>query len=218
MIVKTKLNVSFLCFAILLIIFVSSSGCGTHSSVKVKLKKEFDLSVKPKVAVLDFKKDSSTKVKESKPFVAGLFLNPDAGAIIAKIFSNELESFPLVNMLSRKSVVKILETSVYDKMEDINREDFGEVAKLLGVDAIITGTFTRFGFLYPTIVPRIMLKFTVEYYEAATDSVVWVAKVKDYSSREVDERVLARKRVKNVLEKLEKVLNKANVNKIDKWY
>lgn len=180
------------------------AGCATHTRTEIKVINEFDQSEKPKVAVLDFKPDLSIKEKKSKPFVAGLFNNPDAGHMLANIFSQELSKSDLFVVVGRKDVIKKLEESGYNRINGI--DDYSSLGKILGVDAIITGTFKRFGFLYPTIVPRILVKFYAEYIDLKTTNKIWSVRIKDQSSTEVDERDLARKQIKEAIKRLEKRL------------
>ncbi len=206
-IMKLKIFVKSLFCLLLLISAINFSGCSSNSGVKVKLFNNYDRSVPPNLAVLDFKEAAAADEKSSIPFVVGLFLNPDAGPILAKIFSQEMANAELAAVIDRRTMVKKLKESGYENMLEIKGEDYEDVAKLLGADAIMCGEYKRFGFLYPTMIPRMVVKFSVEYYDLKSNSIVWRAKVKDQSSRDTDERDLARKRIQKVLKRLKRKLS-----------
>ena len=201
---KSKKLLFIVSVAILPICFLCFQGCATHTTAKIEVINEFDQSKKQKVAVLDFKPNFAKKEKDSKPFVVGLFNNPEAGYLLANIFSHELAVSGLFDVVDRKNVIKKLETSGYNDVNSIN--DYGSVGKVLDVDAVITGTFKRFGFIYPTIIPRIIVKFNTEYIDLKTNKEIWHIRIKGQSSAEADERDLARKYIKEAIIELGKKL------------
>lgn len=196
-----------LCFGIALTYLFCFSGCASHKTPRIRIFDQIGQSVKPKVAVLKFRQILIKKDNNKKPFVTGVFTNPNAGYFLANIFSQELSESGLFSVLDRSDVIKILKKEGMDETEDINKENYGKFGKALGVDAIITGTVKKFGFLYPTIIPRVVVKFNVEYIDIKTNSIIWTAGIKDKSSSEIDERDLARKHIKKAIKNLKRKLN-----------
>ncbi|MGR3220739.1 MAG: CsgG/HfaB family protein, partial [Candidatus Anammoxibacter sp.] len=176
MVVGLKERLPVVYAAILLICFLCFQGCATHTAVKIEVINELDQSKKQKVAVLDFKPDLVKKKNGSKPFVVGLFNNPDAGYLLANMFSQELSVSDMFDVVDRQTVIEKLEASGYSDVKSIT--DYGTVGKILEVDAIITGTFKRFGFIYPTIIPRIIVKFNTEYIDLKTNKRIWHLRIK----------------------------------------
>ena len=204
MVIKSKKRLALVYVAILPIVFLCFQSCATHIAVKIEIINEIVQSKKQKVAVLDFKPNLAKKEKDSKPFVVGLFNNPEAGYLLANIFSHELAASDLFDVVGREDVIEKLKASGYNDVNTIN--DYGSVGKILDVDAVITGTFKRFGFIYPTIIPRIIVKFNTKYIDLKTNKEIWHIRVKGQSSAETDERDLARKYIKEAIIELEKKL------------
>ncbi len=207
---RLKQSIIFACFCALLISVVGFSGCSSHSSssAKVRVFGAFEGPFKPKVAALEFRRDSGGKKKGARTAIAGLFTNPDAGKIIANMFTNELTKSELFIVLDQETVRKRLKKSGYKDIQNIERSEYKELKKILNVDAIVTGTYKRFGFLYPTMIPRIMVKFYAEYIDIETGDILWSIRVKDYSSSDRDERDLARRKIARAVNNLKFKLQK----------
>ena len=222
---KQKLEklLSVVCFAVFLIFTLYLSGCAVRTNTKVDVVNRFNHSVKPVVAVLDFQPDVSEKdknkdknknedkesdkkeEKDGKPFVAGLFNNPDAGNVIANTFSQELSKSELFTVVKRDDVKKALnQLGLVQGISDV--KGYFTLGEALGVDALIIGTYKRFGFLYPTIVPRIWIKFYAEYMDLNTKQKIWHIFIKGQSSAVTDERDFARQRINDAIKQLEKKL------------
>lgn len=204
-----RLRVTLISIAAALTALCASAGCVVQSRPDIILAKtfdqsRFDQSRRPVVAVLDFVPDPSIKKREAKPFVAGLFNNPAAGSMIANIFSQELSESDIFPVMDRSEIAEKLESAGYEAT-DINT-DLDAIKTVLGSDAVIIGTFKRFGFLYPSILPRVLIKFYAEYYDLRTNSKIWSVRIKRESSSENDERVLARKYIKEAVKALEEKL------------
>lgn len=221
---KLKKWLSVICFAVILIFSLYLSGCAVQTSTKVDVVNRFNNSAKPVVAVLNFEPDVADKDKnkdkekdkskdndngeeddDSKPFVAGLFNNPDAGNVLANIFSQELSKSELFTVVNRNDVKKALnQLGISRDISDV--EGYFTLGKALGVDALVTGTYKRFGFLYPTIVPRIWIRLYAEYIDLNTKQKIWHVFIKGQSSAVTDERDFARARINDAIKQLEKKL------------
>ena len=178
------------------------AGCSNNLRTKVRVVSRFSSVQKPTVAVLDFTHVESKKKK--KPFVAGLFSNPGASYIIPDILSRELAKSDMFNVIDRAIIRETLKDPQFNNIESF--DDFKALAAIFGADAIVSGTFKRFGFLYPTIIPRMMVMFNAEYVDIKSKQTIWYIKIKAQSSKDLDERDLTRKQIKSALEGLRKKL------------
>ena len=195
---------------LLLIPFFGMAGCSNNLRTKVRVVSSFDKSQKPTVAVLNFTHEESKKKK--KPFVAGLFSNPGASYIIPDILSRELLESGMFNVVDREVIREKLNDPQFSNIESF--DDYKALAATFGADAIVVGTFKRFGFLYPTIIPRMMVMFNAEYVDIKSTQTIWYIKIKAQSSKDLDERDLARKQIKSAIEGLKKKLGN-HVGKVD---
>jgi len=201
-------RISFSRFVIILLLisFFGIAGCSNELRTKVRVVSPFNRTQKPTVAVLDFEHEKSEKKK--KPFVAGLFSNPGASYIIPNILSRELSNSGMFNVVDRQVIMEKLKEPQYSNMEGF--EDYKALAETFGADAIIVGTFKRFGFLYPTIIPRMMVMFNAEYVDIKSTRTIWYIKVKAQSSKDLDERDLARKQIIEAIDGLKEKLGRTD--------
>lgn len=189
-----------------LIIILYISGCAANTSIKVNIFKQPDLIGITNAAVFRFEEDASIKDKATKKGIIGIYTNPQAGDILARIFSQELAESGLFSVIDRGDVQKQLKAIGLDETRGIQKNDYDVLKNSMGINAIIIGTFKEFGFLYPTIVPRTIVKFNAVCMDIDTGKPVWSIKVADQSSSEKDERLLARNHIKRAINELKKNL------------
>ena len=202
----SRISFSRFVIILLLISFLGIAGCSNELRTKVRVVSEFNRTEKPTVAVLDFEHEKSKKKK--KPFVAGLFSNPGATYIIPNILASELSKSGMFNVVDRAVIMETLKDPQYDNLEGF--EDYKALAAVFGADAIVVGTFKRFGFLYPTIIPRMMVAFNAEYVDIKSTQTIWYIKVKAQSSKDLDERDLARKQIIEAIDGLKEKLGRTD--------
>ncbi len=197
------------------ILFLLLSGCASVNMFsKVDVNKDFPHDEIQKVAVIMFE----APVDEKKNYMlsklsAKTTIDANAGAILSSITARELEKWGKYIVVNRKAVDEELKLKKLKKEDLLNKQNFLNLGKQLGADAIVVGDIERFGVSYRALssglfVAPIVTKvsFTVRCVDVTTNESIWTAKIKGNSAAD-NERALASKLISKAFEELRTKFN-----------
>ena len=197
------------------ILFLLLSSCASVNMFsKVDVNKDFPQDEIQKIAVIMFevpvdeKKDSMFSKLSPKTII-----DKNAGAILSSITARELEKWGKYIVVNRKAVDEELKLKKLKKENLLHTQNYLNLGKQLGADAIVVGSIDHFGVFYRALssglfVTPIVTKvsFTVRCVDVITNETIWTAKIKGNSAVD-NERALASKLITESLEKLRIKLN-----------
>ena len=197
------------------ILFLLLSSCASvNMSSKVDVNKDFPHDEIQKVAVITF----DAPVDENKNSMlsklsAKTTIDANAGAILSSITARELEKWGKYIVVNRKAVDEELKLKKLKKEDLLNKQNFLNLGKQLGADAIVVGNIENFGVSYRALssglfVAPIVTKvsFTVRCVDVTTNETIWTAKIKGNSAVD-NERALASKLISKAFEELRTKFN-----------
>jgi len=197
------------------ILFLLLSSCASvNMTSKVDVNKDFPHDEIQKIAVIMFeapvdKKKGSMLSKLS----AKTTIDANAGAILSSITARELEKWGKYIVVNRKAVDEELKLKKLKKEDLLNKQNFLNLGKQLGADAIVVGSIENFGISYRALssglfVSPIVTKvsFSVRCLDVTTNESIWTAKIKGNSAVD-NERTLASKLISKAFEELRTKLN-----------
>jgi len=197
-------------YVILFLLLSSCSSVNMFSEVDVN--KNFPHDEIQKIAVIMFempvdeKKDSILSTLSAKTTI-----DADAGAILASLTARELEKWGKYLVINRKAVEEELKRL---KKEDLlHAQNYLNLGKQLGADAIVVGKIESFGVSYRALSSGVFIapivtkiSFIVRCVDVTTNETIWTAKIKGNSAVD-NERALASKLIIESFEKLRTELN-----------
>ena len=197
------------------ILFLLLSSCASVNMFsKVDVNKDFPHDEIQKIAVITFevpideKKDSILSKVSAKTTI-----DANAGAILSSITARELEKWGKYIVVNRKAVDEELKLKKLKKEDLLNKQNFLNLGKQLGADAIVVGNIENFGVSYRALssglfVAPIVTKvsFTVRCVDVTTNETIWTAKIKGNSAVD-NERALASKLISKAFEELRTKFN-----------
>ena len=199
-------------YVILFLLLSSCSSVNMFSEVDVN--KNFPHDEIQKIAVIMFempvdeKKDSILSTLSAKTTI-----DADAGAILASLTARELEKWGKYLVINRKAVEEELKLKRLKKEDLLHAQNYLNLGKQLGADAIVVGKIESFGVSYRALSSGVFIapivtkiSFIVRCVDVTTNETIWTAKIKGNSVVD-NERALASKLIIESFEKLRTELN-----------
>ena len=199
-------------YVILFLLLSSCSSVNMFSEVDVN--KNFPHDEIQKIAVIMFempvdeKKDSILSTLSAKTTI-----DADAGAILASLTARELEKWGKYLVINRKAVEEELKLKRLKKEDLLHVQNYLNLGKQLGADAIVVGKIESFGVSYRALSSGVFIapivtkiSFIVRCVDVTTNETIWTAKIKGNSAVD-NERALASKLIIDSFEKLRTKLN-----------
>ena len=197
------------------ILFLLLSSCASvNMTSKVDVNKDFPQDEIQKVAVIMFeapvdeKKDSMLSKVSAKTII-----DANAGTILSSMTARELEKWGKYIVVNRKAVEEELKLKKLKKEDLLHTQNYLNLGKQLGADAIVVGNIERFGISYRAMSSGMFMSpiitkvsFTVRCVDVITNETIWTAKIKGSSAVD-NERALASKLITESFEKLRIKLN-----------
>ncbi len=197
------------------ILFLLLSSCSSVNMLsKVDVNKDFPHDEIQKIAVIMFempvdeKKDSILSTLSAKTTI-----DADAGAILASLTARELEKWGKYLVVNRKAVEEELRLKKLKKEDLLHTQNYLNLGKQLGADAIVVGKIESFGVSYRALSSGVFIapivtkiSFIVRCVDVTTNETIWTAKIKGNSVVD-NERALASKLIIESFEKLRTELN-----------
>ena len=181
---------------------------------KVDVNKDFPQDEIQKVAVIMFeapvdeKKDSMLSKVSAKTII-----DANAGTILSSMTARELEKWGKYIVVNRKAVEEELKLKKLKKEDLLHTQNYLNLGKQLGADAIVVGNIEHFGVSYRAMSSGMFMSpiitkvsFTVRCVDVITNETIWTAKIKGNSAVD-NERALASKLITESFEKLRIKLN-----------
>ncbi|MDP6923515.1 MAG: DUF799 family lipoprotein [Candidatus Scalindua sp.] len=197
------------------ILFLLLSSCASVNMFsKVDVNKDFPHDEIQKVAVIMFEAPVDEN-KDSMPskLSAKTTIDANAGAILSSITARELEKWGKYIVVNRIAVKEEMKLKKLKKDDLLHKQNFLNLGKQLGADAIVVGKIESFGVSYRAMssgmfISPIVTKvsFTVRCVDVTTNETIWTAKIKGSSTTD-NERALASKLIIESFEKLRTKLN-----------
>ncbi len=192
--------------------FLLLASCAAIDKIaEVDVNEGFPHDEIQKIAVIMF--ETPVDEKKGTMFSSKTAITPDAGAILASMTARELAKWGKYVVVSRKELEEEL------KMKNLKEEDFLyaqnylDLGKQLGVDAVVVGTIEGFGIVYrpkstgmflSSLVTKI--SFTAKCVDVTTNEIIWTVKIKA-SSAEDNERALSSRLIAEAFETLKIKIN-----------
>ena len=194
------------------VLFLLLTSCAAIDAVsKVDINENFPHDEIQKIAVIMF--ETSVDEKKGTTFFSKSSIDPNAGAILASMTARELAKMGKYIVVNRKAVEEELKLKKLKKEDLLHSQNYLNLGKLLGADAIVVGSIERFGvsyratsggmFMSPIITK---VSFTVRCVDVITNETIWTVKIKDNSAID-NERTLASKLLSEAFETLKTKLN-----------
>ncbi len=183
-----------------LLVFLYCTGCSTTSKsiLDVNLSDSFH-QIKT-IAVLRFD-DKSIQAEGVQGFIVQSIPNPDAGEMLADIFSNELSRISAYTVLTRTEVQDKVRAGGVKEKNLAGQKDFAAIQKTLKVDAIVIGKIDTFGIKNMPIYERGTVAFSAECIDVRNGNVVWSIEI-DKSEPYKNELELAKETIRKLMEEL----------------
>ncbi len=197
------------------IFFLLLSSCASvNMATKVDVNKDFPHEEIQKIAVIMF--ETSVDEKEDS-MLSGLsaktVMDAKAGTILASMTARELAKWGKYIVVNRKAVEEVLKLKKLKKEDLLYTQNYLNLGKQLGTDAIVVGSIEHFGVSYRAMssglfFSPIMTKvsFTVRCVDVITNETIWTVEIKGSSAID-NERALASKLISESFEKLRIKLN-----------
>lgn len=199
-------------YAVLFLLLSSCAAVGTGSNININ--ESFPHDEIQKIAVLMF--ETSEDEKKGSMFSklsSKSLLDANAGAILSSMTARELEKWEKYIVINRKAVEEELKFKKLKKEDLLHAQNYLNLGKQLGVDAIVIGKIEHFGVSYRAMssglfVSPILSKvsFTVRCVDVITNETIWAVTIKGNSAVD-NERALASKLITEAFEALKVKLN-----------
>jgi len=151
--------------------------------------------------------------KKSAMFSSKTSIAPGAGAILAIMTARELEKWGKYVVVNRQAVEEELKLKDLKEEDFLHTQNYLNLGKQLGVDAVIVGRIEGFGvsykpkstgmFLSPLITK---VSFTARCVDVTTNETIWTVKIKGSSTKD-NERALSSKLISETFATLKTKLN-----------
>ncbi|MBF8276043.1 MAG: hypothetical protein HW390_1116 [Candidatus Brocadiaceae bacterium] len=159
-----------------LLTLLHCTGCSTTSKSTLNVNLDDSFHQVKTVAVLRFD-DKAIQQEGVQGFVVQSIPNPDAGEILAEIFTNELSRVCTYSILTRGEVKDRIRASGVKERTLTGQKDFAALQKTLKVDAIVFGKIDAFGIKNMPIYERGIAAFSAECIDIRNGNVVWSVEV-----------------------------------------
>ncbi len=194
------------------ILFLLLSSCAAINKVsEVDINENFPHDEIQKIAVIMF--ETPEDEKKRTMFSSKTSIDPDAGAILASMTARELAKWGKYVVVNRKAVEEELKLKNLKEEDFLHTQNYLNLGKQLGVDAVIVGRLESFGIAYKPKSTGMFLSplvtkvsFTARCVDVTTNETIWSVKIKG-SSTKYNERVLSSKLISETFETLKTKLN-----------
>ena len=194
------------------ILFLLLSSCAAINKIsEVDINENFPHDEIQKIAVIMF--EVPVDEKKSSMFSSKMSIAPDAGAILASMTARELEKWGKYVVVNRQAVEEELKLKNLKEEDFLHTQNYLNLGKQLGVDAVIVGKIEGFGvsykpkstgmFLSPLITK---VSFTARCVDVTTNETIWTVKIKGSSTKD-NERALSSKLISETFSTLKTKLN-----------
>ena len=140
-------------------------------------------------------------------------IDPNAGAILSSMTARELAKWGTYVVINRKAVEEELKLKKLKEEDLLHTQNYLNLGKQLGVDAIVVGKIERFGVSYRAMSSGLFISpittkvsFTVRCVDVISNETIWSVKINGNSVMD-NERALASKLISETFEKLKAKLN-----------
>lgn len=189
-----------------LLTLLHCTGCSTTSKSALNVNLDDSFHQVKTVAVLRFD-DKALQQEGVQGFIVQSIPNPDAGELLAEIFTNELSRVHAYSILTRTEVKDRIRVSGVKEKTLASQKDFAILQKILKVDAIVLGKIDAFGIKNMPIYERGIAAFSAECIDIRNGNVVWSVEV-DRGEPYKNEIEVAKEMIRNLLEQLKDDLEK----------
>ncbi len=196
-------------YVVLFLLLSSCAAVGTDSNININ--ESFPHNEIQKIAVLMF--EVPIDVKKGNMLSGKALLDANAGSILSSLTARELEKWGKYVVVNRKAVKEELKFKKLKKADLLLTQNYLNLGKQLGVDAIVVGKIEHFGVSYRAMSSGLFLSpiktrvsFTVKCVDVITDETIWTVKIKGSSVMD-NERALASKLITEAFEALKAKLN-----------
>ncbi len=194
------------------LLFLLLSSCATVGTVsKIDINENFPHDEIQKVAVIMF--EAPVDKKKGNILAPKASIDPNAGAILSSMTARELTKWGKYVVINRKAVEEELKFKKLKEEDLLQAQNYLNLGKQLGVDAIVVGKIERFGVSYRAMSSGLFVtpittkvSFTVRCVDVISNETIWSAKIKGNSVMD-NERALASKLISETFEKLNTKLN-----------
>ena len=194
------------------VLFLLLSSCAAINKVsEVDINENFPHDEIQKIAVIMF--ETPVDEKKSSMFSSKTSIAPDAGEILASMTARELAKWGKYVVVNRQAVKEELKLKNLKEDDFLHTQNYLNLGKQLGVDAVIVGRIEGFGvsykpkstgmFLSPLVTK---VSFTVRCVDVTTNETIWAVKIKGSSTTD-NERVLSSKLISETFATLKTKLN-----------
>lgn len=180
-------------------LFLLLSSCAMTKKAEVNLDRDFPHHEIQKIAVLMFETTWQNKSKTKLAFSKSI-VNPNAGIVLTKIISKELAKWGRYVVLDRRALEEGLKLMNLNNKDFLQKGDYLNLGKSLGIDAIVICRIERFGISYRSLLSGSFVSLTakvsfhVNCIDIITNKTIWSIRI-DGSSKKDDEKILASKLV-----------------------
>ncbi len=196
-------------YVVLFLLLSSCAAVGTDSNININ--ESFPHNEIQKIAVLMF--EVPIDVKKGNMLSGKALLDANAGSILSSLTARELEKWGKYGVVNRKAVKEELKLKKLKKADLLHTQNYLNLGKQLGVDAIVVGKIEHFGVSYRAMSSGLFLSpiktrvsFTVKCVDVITNETIWTVKIKGSSVMD-NERALASKLITEAFEALKTKLN-----------
>ena len=189
-----------------LLTLLHCTGCSTTSKSTLNVNLDDSFHQVKTVAVLRFD-DKAIQQEGVQGFVVQSIPNPDAGEILAEIFTNELSRIYTYSILTRAEVKDRIRAGGVKEGTLAGQKDFAALQKTLKVDAVVFGKTDAFGIKNMPIYERGIAAFSAECIDIRNGNVVWSVEV-NRGEPYKNEIEVAKEMIRQLMEQLKDDLEK----------
>lgn len=196
-------------YALLFLLLSSCAAVGMVS--KVDINENFPHDEIQRIAVIMF--EAPVSKKKGNILAPKTSIDPNAGAILSSMTARELAKWGTYVVINRKAVEEELKFKKLKEEDLLHTQNYLNLGKQLGVDAIVVGKIERFGVSYRAMSSGLFISpittkvsFTVRCVDVISNETIWSVKINGNSVMD-NERALASKLISETFEKLKAKLN-----------
>jgi len=196
-------------YALLFLLLSSCAAVGMVS--KVDINENFPHDEIQRIAVIMF--EAPVDKKKGNILAPKTSIDPNAGAILSSMTARELAKWGTYVVINRKAVEEELKLKKLKEEDLLHTQNYLNLGKQLGVDAIVVGKIERFGVSYRAMSSGLFISpittkvsFTVRCVDVISNETIWSVKINGNSVMD-NERALASKLISETFEKLKAKLN-----------
>ena len=194
------------------VLFLLLSSCAAiNKASEVDINENFPHEEIQIIAVIMF--ETPVGEKKSSMFSSKTSIAPEAGAILASMTARELAKWGKYVVVNRQAVEEELKFKNLKEEDFLHTQNYLNLGKQLGVDAVIVGKIEGFGvsykpkstgmFLSPLVTK---VSFTARCVDVTTNETIWAVKIKGSSTKD-NERALSSKLISETFATLKTKLN-----------